>query len=57
MTVTSAAMSTVRPMIDQYVGWVRMMRKLSRFQSWTIFVVNGSMDQNAVMSNSASEAR
>ena len=57
VAVTRVAIPTVRPMIDQYVESVMMIRKLSRFQDCTICVVKGSMVQNAVIRSVTSAAR
>src|SRR6267143_1014151 len=57
VTVTSVASPMVRPMISRYAGSLTMSRKLSRFQTSTICVVNVSMVQKAVISSRTSEVR
>ena len=57
VAVTRVAIPTVRPMIDQYVESVMMIRKLSRFHDCTICVVKGSMVQNAVIRSVTNAAR
>ena len=56
MIVTPAAISMVRQMMRSYVG-VKICRKLASDAWRTRLFVNGSTDQNAVMSIATSAAR
>jgi hypothetical protein len=57
VTVTAAAIPIVRSAIVRYVGFSKIARKLSRFQSRTSAPVNSSVRQNAEMNSVTSASR
>src|SRR5918911_1143188 len=57
VSVTAAAIPTVRYAMCRYVGSEKIVWKLSRFHACTIFPVNASRSQNADTNSTASAAR
>jgi hypothetical protein len=54
--VTSAAIAIVRKAMCRYVGLLKISRKFSSVQEWTIFPVNASTLQKAEIKRTTSAA-